>query len=110
MLNDYFEHLVNSRMDHELYGLKPQHRFFSQHPSVNDHLPDCICSGRIVVKGDVKRFVQNRLVRFEDESTAEVDLVLMCTGYNVDFPFLESPVSWNVAWKLITHGLLQHHQ
>lgn len=37
-------------MDHEMYGLKPEHRFFEQHPAVNDAIPNCICSGSVTIK------------------------------------------------------------
>ena len=47
--NDFMEHRLNQRLDHEVYGLKPKHRFFQQHPTVNDALANLICSGYITV-------------------------------------------------------------
>jgi dimethylaniline monooxygenase (N-oxide forming) len=47
--NDFMEHRCQQRMDHDLYGLRPNHRFFQQHPTVNDALANLICSGYITI-------------------------------------------------------------
>uniref|UniRef100_A0A673ABL6 Flavin-containing monooxygenase n=1 Tax=Sphaeramia orbicularis TaxID=375764 RepID=A0A673ABL6_9TELE len=56
------ENQMNQRIDHSLYNLKPKHRFFNQHPTVNDELPN--------------RFL----------------LQVFATGYKFSFPFLTSQV------------------
>lgn len=51
-------------------------RLFSQHPTVNDELPNRILSGTVQVKPNVRRFLGSR-VEFDDGSVAEdVDLVV----------------------------------
>lgn len=47
--NDFMEHRLQQRMDHDLYGLRPSHRFFQQHPTVNDALANLIASGMITI-------------------------------------------------------------
>jgi dimethylaniline monooxygenase (N-oxide forming) len=47
--NDFMEHRLQQRMDHDLYGLRPNHRFFQQHPTVNDALANLIASGMITI-------------------------------------------------------------
>lgn len=51
-------------------------RLFSQHPTVNDDLPNRILSGTIQVKPNVRR-IQGSSVEFDDGSVVEdVDLVV----------------------------------
>uniref|UniRef100_A0A672ZMH2 Flavin-containing monooxygenase n=1 Tax=Sphaeramia orbicularis TaxID=375764 RepID=A0A672ZMH2_9TELE len=86
------ENRLNQRFDHSLYNLKPKHRLFSQHPTVNDELPNRILSGTVQVKPNIRRF-QGSSVEFDDGSVVEdVDLVVFATGYKFSFPFLASQV------------------
>ncbi|TDH08159.1 hypothetical protein EPR50_G00095250 [Perca flavescens] len=86
------ERMLNQRFDHTLYNLKPKHRLFSQHPTVNDELPNRILSGTVQVKPNVRRF-QGSSLEFDDGSVVEdVDLVVFATGYRFSFPFLASHV------------------
>ncbi|XP_054020906.1 flavin-containing monooxygenase 5-like [Dryobates pubescens] len=82
---------LNARFNHALYGLKPQHGFFDQHPTVNDDLPNRILSGRVQVKPNVKEFTETSAI-FEDGTREEIDAVVFATGYSFSFPFLESCV------------------
>ncbi|XP_042339776.1 dimethylaniline monooxygenase [N-oxide-forming] 5 [Plectropomus leopardus] len=86
------EKVLNQRFDHALYNLKPKHRLFSQHPTMNDELPNRILSGTVLVKPNIRRF-QGSSVEFDDGSVVEdVDLVVFATGYRFFFPFLASHV------------------
>ncbi|XP_037530773.1 flavin-containing monooxygenase 5 [Nematolebias whitei] len=86
------EKRLNQRFDHVLYNLKPKHRLFSQHPTVNDELPNRILSGTVQVKPNIRR-LQGSSVEFDDGSIVDdVDLVVFATGYNYSYPFLASSV------------------
>ncbi|KAM3620640.1 uncharacterized protein V6R79_026327 [Siganus canaliculatus] len=86
------EKRLNQRFDHSLYNLKPEHRLFSQHPTVNDELPNRILSGTVQVKPNIRKF-QGSSVEFDDGSVVDdVDLVVFATGYKFFFPFLASQV------------------
>ncbi|KAM9004847.1 dimethylaniline monooxygenase [N-oxide-forming] 5 [Sarcophilus harrisii] len=90
--NSFLERKMNARFDHEMYGLKPMHRALSQHPTVNDDLPNRIISGRVRVKGNVKEFTETAAI-FEDGTREDnIDAVIFATGYSFDFPFLEDSV------------------
>lgn len=83
------ERFLNSRFDHKLYGLEPAHHVWSQHPMVNDALPNRILSGTVIVKGDIQEFVEDGVI-FEGEShVTKCDVVVMATGYEVSFPFID---------------------
>ncbi|XP_065113419.1 flavin-containing monooxygenase 5-like [Paramisgurnus dabryanus] len=92
------EKQLNQRFNHKIYGLQPSHRLFSQHPTVNDDLPNRILSGTVSVKPNVREFCGSGVV-FEDGTIEDdIDLVVFCTGYTFSFPFLSShiiPVSKN---------------
>ena len=63
--NNFVEHRCNRNFDHSRYGMKPSHRFFQQHPSVNDPLPNLCISGQLVVKGDIAE-VKEKSIVFDD--------------------------------------------
>ncbi|XP_060686138.1 flavin-containing monooxygenase 5-like [Hemiscyllium ocellatum] len=85
------ERSVNNRFNHANYGLQPSHRIFSQHPTVNDDLPNRIIAGAVLVKSNVKRFTETAAI-FEDGTMEDIDAVIFATGYNISFPFLDESV------------------
>jgi len=71
------------------FGLpKPDHGFLETHPIVNSLLVYHVGHGDITPKPDVQRF-DGSAVLFTDGSKEEVDLVVLCTGYAIRFPFVE---------------------
>lgn len=84
---------LNQKFNHQLYGLKPKHRIFGQHPFVNDALPNRILSGTVKIKKNVQRFTQNGVI-FEGDNgqVTPIDVVILATGYETHFPFLEKGV------------------
>ncbi|KAJ8279006.1 hypothetical protein COCON_G00060720 [Conger conger] len=108
------ENRLNSRFNHKLYSLQPEHRLMSQHPTLNDELPNRIISGTVCVKPNISKF-QGSSVVFEDGTVEEdIDLVVFATGYTFSFPFLSSSVL-NVTknktslYKYMYPPALEHH-
>ncbi|XP_076009749.1 flavin-containing monooxygenase 5-like [Genypterus blacodes] len=105
---------LDRRFDHSLYNLKPKHRILSQHPTLNDELPNRILSGTVQVKPNIRRF-KGSSVEFDDGSVVEdVDLVVFATGFTFAFPFLAGglvSVSENKAslYKYVFPPELEHH-
>ncbi|GCB77915.1 hypothetical protein scyTo_0016764 [Scyliorhinus torazame] len=64
---------------------------FSQHPTVNDDLPNRIISGAILVKTNVKQFTETAAI-FEDGTVEDIDVVVFATGYTFSYPFLDESV------------------
>uniref|UniRef100_UPI00398F4D23 flavin-containing monooxygenase 5-like isoform X2 n=1 Tax=Pristiophorus japonicus TaxID=55135 RepID=UPI00398F4D23 len=91
MISWLAERALNSRFDHVNYGMKPSHSFHSQHPTINDDLPNRIISGAVLVKPNVKQFTETAAV-FEDGTAEDIDVVVFATGYTFSFPFLEESV------------------
>ncbi|XP_069823530.1 flavin-containing monooxygenase 5-like [Dendropsophus ebraccatus] len=89
MLNCWAEERLNKRFNHENFGLKPKHRILSQHPTINDDLPNRIISGKVLVKPNVKEFTETDVI-FEDGTVEkDVDVVFFATGYSFSFPFFD---------------------
>ncbi|CAD6191392.1 unnamed protein product [Caenorhabditis auriculariae] len=85
----FIEKKLNYRFDHQRYGLKPQHRVFGAHPTVNDELPNRIACGTVLIKPNISQFSENDVI-FEDGSVVKsVDEVVMSTGYSFEFKLLE---------------------
>lgn len=83
---------LNQKFNHDLYNLRPQYHVLCKDPSVNDVLPSKLLSGSVILKKNIKYFTENG-VMFEGEDTiTEVDVVIMATGYQWKFPFLEDDI------------------
>ena len=84
--------------DFTSFGLKrPDHRFFETHPIVNQQLVYYVGHGDIVPVDDIDHFDPDEVV-FTDGTRAAADLVVLCTGYLVAFPFLpdaEAHLNWH---------------
>lgn len=91
VLKTVSEYQLNKRFDHNLYGLKPDHAFLSQHPTVNDDLPNRIISGRVQIKPDIKELSENG-VHFVDGTYKDADVLILATGYQIKFPFIPKSV------------------
>jgi flavin-binding monooxygenase-like protein len=75
------------------YGLpKPDHKLLEAHPTVSSELLPRLGHGDITAKPNIDRFTGGRSVRFTDGSEEEIDLVVYCTGYKIEFPFLDEQV------------------
>ncbi|XP_035683490.1 flavin-containing monooxygenase 5-like isoform X4 [Branchiostoma floridae] len=83
---------LNQRFDHSVYGLKPKHPVFGQHPTVNDDLPNRIITGSIIVKPNIKRFTKTGVVFEDDTVEDDIDAVVFCTGYRFDFAYIDESV------------------
>jgi dimethylaniline monooxygenase (N-oxide forming) len=79
---------LNTRFDHELYGLRPPQDVFVKRLTVNDELPVCILKGDVKIKPKIVEFFDKKCV-FEDGSVIDdIDFVVLATGYDVSIPFL----------------------
>ncbi|XP_060083820.1 flavin-containing monooxygenase 5-like [Ylistrum balloti] len=83
---------LNRRFDHAAYSLQPKHSFFSQHPMVNDALPNRIASGSLKVKTDIKCFTETGAEFTDGTKEDDVDAVILATGYKFGFPFIDKSV------------------
>ncbi|XP_054837407.1 flavin-containing monooxygenase 5-like [Eublepharis macularius] len=92
LVNLWGEKKLNTRFNHENYGIKPQHRFLSRYPIAADDLPNAIISGRVLMKPNVNEFTEKGVI-FEDGCREEnIDVVIFATGYSFAFPFIDESV------------------
>jgi dimethylaniline monooxygenase (N-oxide forming) len=65
-----------------------------QHPFVNDELANRILCGSVIIKPNVKEFTADgHGVIFDDGSKIDhIDCVLMATGFNIAFPYLDETI------------------
>ncbi|MFT4259958.1 flavin-containing monooxygenase [Microbacterium sp.] len=76
---------------------KPDHRIYESHPIVNTMILNHLGQGDLRIRADVSRFDGGR-VHFRDGGTGEYDLVLLATGYQLDYPFVDrAHLSWQGA-------------
>ncbi|MGO1801347.1 MAG: flavin-containing monooxygenase [Microbacteriaceae bacterium] len=76
---------------------KPDYRIYESHPIVNTMVLNHLGQGDLNVRADVARF-DGDTVHFRDGSDSEYDLVLLATGYALDYPFVDREhLSWQGA-------------
>ncbi len=76
------------RGDQEKFGIpKPAHKLFSAHGTVSAELPEKVATGAVIMKPNVKE-LQTDAVLFDDDSKADIDVIIYATGFNISFPFL----------------------
>jgi cation diffusion facilitator CzcD-associated flavoprotein CzcO len=90
------------------YGLPdPEHGFLQDHPTLSDGLVSRITHGEIGVRPGVVR-VDGPTVSFADGRQDEVDLIVWCTGYRVDLPFLDPALLGDGADRLPLYRSVFH--
>jgi cation diffusion facilitator CzcD-associated flavoprotein CzcO len=75
--------------DPERFGFpKPKYKMYESHPVVNTLILHHIGQGDINVQKDIDRF-EGKMVHFKDGHSEEYDMIVMATGYKLDFPFID---------------------
>ncbi|KJQ54550.1 flavin-containing monooxygenase [Microbacterium sp. SA39] len=67
---------------------KPDYRIYESHPIVNTMILNHLGQGDLRILPDVERF-DGETVHFRDGSAADYDLVMLATGYTLDYPFVD---------------------
>lgn len=81
--------LLFAQGPNEAIGLaRPDHTVGATHPTVNSELYDAVRHGRVHPRGDVARF-DGATVHFVDGTADDYDVVVACTGYWIEHPFLD---------------------
>ena len=71
------------------YGLPdPDYRMYESHPVVNSLVLHHLGHGDIKARRDISQ-VDGHTVTFTDGESADYDLILMATGYLLDYPFID---------------------
>ncbi|GAA1984578.1 NAD(P)/FAD-dependent oxidoreductase [Microbacterium pumilum] len=74
---------------------KPDYKLYESHPIVNTLILNHLGQGDLRVRADVDRF-DGETVHFRDGSSGDYDLVLLATGYSLDYPFVDrSELNWS---------------
>lgn len=83
---------LNSRFDHTKYSLAPNGKFGLSVVTISDELPTRILYGTITVKPNVKEFTTTGVIFEDGTKVDELDTVILATGFNFSFPFLEKSI------------------
>ncbi|MGW9631231.1 flavin-containing monooxygenase [Agromyces sp. NPDC055520] len=76
---------------------KPDYKIYESHPIVNTMVLNHLGQGDLRVVPDIDRF-DGRTVHFVDGSSADYDLVMLATGYRLDYPFVaREHLNWRGA-------------
>ena len=77
------------------YGLpEPDYKMYESHPVINSLVLHHLGHGDIKAQKDIQTS-HGQQVTFTDSQQAEYDLILMATGYKLDFPFIhKSLLNW----------------
>ncbi len=80
------------------YGLPdPDYRLYESHPVMNTLLLHHIGHGDVRVRNDIAD-CQGNTVTFKNGEQADYDLILLATGYDLDYPFIDpAEINWQGA-------------
>jgi Flavin-binding monooxygenase-like len=67
---------------------KPDYRIYESHPIVNTLVLQHLGQGDLRIRPDIDHF-DGRTVHFTDGSSDDYDLIMLATGYVLDYPFLD---------------------
>jgi hypothetical protein len=67
---------------------KPDYRIYESHPIVNTMILNHLGQGDLRIRPDIARF-DGPTVHFRDGTADDYDLVLLATGYTLDYPFVD---------------------
>ena len=74
---------------------KPDYKLYESHPIVNTLILNHLGQGDLRIRADVDRF-DGHTVHFRDGSSGDYDLVLLATGYTLDYPFVDrGELNWS---------------
>lgn len=77
------------------YGLPdPDYRLYESHPVMNSLVLHHLAHGDITARKDIAS-VEERRVTFTDGASAEYDVILQATGYELQYPFIDrAALNW----------------
>lgn len=84
--------VLNLKINHEKYGLKPNHSPSSAHATINDALPNHILSGKVILKQNVERFTEKGVIFEGENEEILIDDVVLATGYDIKYSFLSEDI------------------
>lgn len=108
------ENFINCHFNHSQYKIRPKHRIFEQHIMVNDALPNRILSGTVELRNNIQEITETGVIFQGETKEVPCDVIIMATGYKVDFPFIDKslvPVMDNKVdlYKYVFSPDLQPH-
>ncbi|MDY0908951.1 NAD(P)/FAD-dependent oxidoreductase [Microbacterium sp. CFBP9034] len=77
---------------------KPDYKIYESHPIVNTLVLNHLGQGDLRIRPDIDRF-DGRTVHFRDGSSGEYDMVLLATGYTLDYPFVPRDALHWTGWS-----------
>lgn len=78
----------------KLYDLKPEWRFDpaphvnQARPIISDNLVDNLTKGSVISVSSIEEIINSNTVQFTDGEEVEIDSIVWCTGYTVDYSIL----------------------
>jgi len=76
---------------------KPDYKIYESHPIVNTLILNHLGQGDLRVVPDIDRF-DGDTVHFSDGTSGEYDLIMLATGYHLDYPFVDrAHLNWTQA-------------
>lgn len=77
---------------------KPGYKIYESHPIVNTLILNHLGQGDLQIRADIDRF-DGHTVHFRDGSQGEYDMILLATGYTLDYPFVaREALNWK-GWS-----------
>ncbi|XP_076315927.1 flavin-containing monooxygenase 5-like [Tachypleus tridentatus] len=92
LLRYFVDTFAIKHTDYSPYCFRCKRSILEQCSTLNDEMQHVIQSGAVTVKGNIRKFTENGVVFEGEETEYEVDIVILATGYDIKFPFLDQKI------------------
>lgn len=73
----------------------PDYKIYESHPIVNTLVLHHLGQGDLAIRPDIERF-DGHTVHFADGTSSDYDLIMLATGYTLDYPFIDrGELNWS---------------
>lgn len=87
----YEKAIIASTGDPTRWGLRPANKALRSHPTVGGRFIELLQNHKAKVVGPIRCLTENGAI-LEDGTVCHTDVIICCTGYRIDFPFLPDDV------------------
>ncbi|XP_074652669.1 dimethylaniline monooxygenase [N-oxide-forming] 2-like [Tubulanus polymorphus] len=105
IVNANVKRIANAHIDHEKYGLKQPPNVIKGPICLNETLPDLIRNGSVAIKYETTR-IDERGAEFNDGSRHDFDVIIMATGYDFEYDFIDPAIITDSHGRLKLYRLV----
>ena len=102
LLRLYYGKDIETQLNQRAFGFDPRRSFGTSGIMINSDIAPRIISEQIKMKPDICCLTKDSAI-LVDESCVEIDDIILCTGYQPHFPFLEKSIFFGEEGEMMLY-------